>query len=90
MLHVPADRYACTGPGARGATYAGMVNDELVFAHVGFGAQAVPYLAGWDLQRAVHRRRAAGEIADTCLMLEHEPVYTAGKRTAPGSASPST
>jgi lipoyl(octanoyl) transferase len=59
------------------------VNDELVFAHVGFGAQAVPYLAGWDLQRAVHQRRADGEIPDTCLMLEHEPVYTAGKRTAP-------
>ena len=59
------------------------MKDELVFAHVGFGAQAVPYLAGWDLQRAVHRRRADGEIPDTCLMLEHEPVYTAGKRTEP-------
>ncbi len=59
------------------------MNDELVCAHVGFGAEAVPYQAGWDLQRAVHRRRADGEIADTCLMLEHEPVYTAGKRTAP-------
>ena len=59
------------------------MNDELVFAHVGFGAQAVPYLGGWDLQRAVHQRRADGEIPDTCLMLEHEPVYTAGKRTEP-------
>jgi lipoyl(octanoyl) transferase len=59
------------------------VNDELVFAHAGFGAQAVPYLAGWDLQRAVHQRRADGAIPDTCLMLEHEPVYTAGKRTEP-------
>ena len=70
------------GTAAGGATYAGSVNDELVYAHAGFGAEAVPYLAGWDLQRAVHRRRAGGEIADTCLMLEHEPVYTAGKRTA--------
>jgi len=59
------------------------VNDELVFAHVGFGADAVPYRAAWDLQRAVHQRRADGEIADACLMLEHEPVYTAGKRTEP-------
>jgi len=65
------------------AAYAGDVNDELVFAHVGFGADAVPYLAAWDLQRAVHRRRADGEIPDACLMLEHEPVYTAGKRTEP-------
>ena len=65
------------------ATYAGHVNDELVYAHAGFGADAVPYLAAWDLQRAVHQRRADGEITDTCLMLEHEPVYTAGKRTEP-------
>jgi lipoyl(octanoyl) transferase len=65
------------------ATYAGYVNDELVYAHAGFGADAVPYLAAWDLQRAVHQRRADAEIADTCLMLEHEPVYTAGKRTEP-------
>jgi lipoyl(octanoyl) transferase len=59
------------------------VNDELVFAHVGFGAAAVPYQAAWDLQRAVHQQRADGEIPDTCLLLEHEPVYTAGKRTEP-------
>ena len=65
------------------AAYAGNVNDELVYAHAGFGAGAVPYLVGWDLQRAMHQRRADGEITDTCLMLEHEPVYTAGKRTKP-------
>ncbi len=59
------------------------MNDELVYAHAGFGSDAVPYLAAWDLQRAVHQRRADGEIGDTCLMLEHEPVYTAGKRTEP-------
>ena len=70
------------GP-AVSAAYAGNVNDELVYAHAGFGAGAVPYLAGWDLQRAVHQRRAEGEITDACLMLEHEPVYTAGKRTEP-------
>ena len=58
------------------------MSDELVFAHAGFGPDAVPYLAGWDLQRAVHQRRADGEIPDSCLMLEHEATYTAGKRTA--------
>jgi lipoyl(octanoyl) transferase len=42
-----------------------------------------PYEQAWDLQRRIHARRAADEIPDTCLMLEHAPVYTAGKRTAP-------
>ena len=59
------------------------MNDELVFAHIGFGAAAVPYQAAWDLQRAVTQQRADGEIPDTCLLLEHQPVYTAGKRTEP-------
>jgi lipoyl(octanoyl) transferase len=59
------------------------VTGELVFSQVGFGAAAVPYAQGWELQRRVHEQRAAGEIPDTCLLLEHQPVYTAGKRTAP-------
>jgi lipoyl(octanoyl) transferase len=56
---------------------------ELVFAPAGFGAAAVPYPQGWELQRRLHERRVAGEIPDTCLLLEHQPVYTAGKRTEP-------
>ena len=56
---------------------------ELVFAHAGFGADAVPYPDGWELQRRLHDRRAADQIPDTCLLLEHEPVYTAGRRTEP-------
>ncbi|GAA0357921.1 lipoyl(octanoyl) transferase LipB [Microbispora corallina] len=43
----------------------------------------VPYEQAWTLQRRLHARRAAGEISDLCLMLEHAPVYTAGKRTLP-------
>ncbi|HLI37013.1 MAG TPA: lipoyl(octanoyl) transferase LipB [Streptosporangiaceae bacterium] len=58
------------------------MGDELVFAYAGSGAQAVPYQAGWDIQRAIHERRCAGQVPDCCLMLEHEPVYTAGKRTS--------
>jgi lipoyl(octanoyl) transferase len=47
------------------------------------GANAVDYSTAWDIQRLTHERRAAGEIPDTCLLLEHQPVYTAGKRTSP-------
>src|SRR5260370_40459396 len=39
-------------------------------------------MVGWDLQRRIHARRVADEVPDSCLLLEHEPVYTAGKRTA--------
>ena len=58
------------------------MNDPLVYAHAGFGSDAVEYVRAWDLQRAVHGRRVSGEIPDCCLLLEHQPVYTAGKRTA--------
>ncbi|MFC0861117.1 lipoyl(octanoyl) transferase LipB [Sphaerimonospora cavernae] len=43
----------------------------------------VPYEQAWNLQRVLHGRRVAGDISDLCLMLEHAPVYTAGKRTLP-------
>ncbi len=59
------------------------MDGELIFARVGFGAQAVDYAAGWDLQRRLHERRCRGEVPDSCLLLEHQPVYTAGKRTSP-------
>ena len=45
--------------------------------------EAVDYSTAWQYQRQVHERRVAGEIPDTCLLLEHRPVYTAGKRTSP-------
>jgi lipoyl(octanoyl) transferase len=50
--------------------------------HLGFGAQAVPYEEAWAQQRLVHAAVADGAQADTVLLLEHEPVYTAGRRTA--------
>jgi lipoyl(octanoyl) transferase len=53
---------------------------ELVY--LALGPAPVDYLDGWDMQRRVHARRVAGEVPDSCLLLEHEPVYTAGKRTA--------
>jgi lipoyl(octanoyl) transferase len=59
------------------------MHGNLLFARVGFGASAVDYLDAWDLQRSVHEQRVAGQICDTCLLLEHQAVYTAGKRTLP-------
>lgn len=58
-------------------------NGELVIVHVGFGERAVPYQTAWELQRRTQERRIAGLIPDTALLLEHQPVYTAGKRTTP-------
>ncbi|MEV6649878.1 lipoyl(octanoyl) transferase LipB [Streptomyces sp. NPDC051219] len=55
---------------------------ELRFVSLGFGADAVEYQAAWDEQRRVHAARFADDIEDTCLLLEHPPVYTAGRRTA--------
>jgi len=56
------------------------VRDELVFARLGRG---VDYEETWELQRRLHEQRVRREIPDTCLLLEHAPVYTAGKRTTP-------
>jgi lipoyl(octanoyl) transferase len=61
----------------------GPVTGELIYVHAGVGAEAVPYLAGWDLQRRLHELRASDDIPDVCLLLEHEAVYTAGRRTSP-------
>ena len=44
-------------------------------------AGVVPYLEAWDEQRRLHAAVAGGTEPATVLLLEHEPVYTAGKRT---------
>jgi lipoyl(octanoyl) transferase len=54
---------------------------ELRYVHLGFGDDAVGYLEAWDEQRRVHAARVANEVEDTCLLLEHQAVYTAGRRT---------
>ena len=41
-----------------------------------------PYEAAWAEQRRLQAARVNEEIPDTVMLLEHEPVYTAGKRTA--------
>lgn len=44
----------------------------------------VPYAEAFGLQRELRDRRAAGDLPDLLLVLEHPPVYTRGKRTEPG------
>jgi lipoyl(octanoyl) transferase len=51
------------------------------FLIAGLAPDFVPYQAGLDLQRSIHAEVAHGQRTDTVLLLEHEAVYTAGKRT---------
>jgi lipoyl(octanoyl) transferase len=53
----------------------------LRFVTLGLGAEAVEYAEALREQRRVHAARFADELPDTCLLLEHQPVYTAGRRT---------
>ena len=43
----------------------------------------VEYLAAWDAQRGHAQARRDGTGPDVLMLLEHPPVYTAGKRTQP-------
>jgi lipoyl(octanoyl) transferase len=49
----------------------------------GLSANSVPYLSGLDQQRALHAAVVEGRAPDTVMLLEHESIFTAGKRTEP-------
>jgi lipoyl(octanoyl) transferase len=53
------------------------------FLRAGFGPAALDYATAWSRQRDLHAERVADRIDDSVLLLEHQPVYTAGKRTHP-------
>ena len=53
------------------------------FEHLGFDPDFVDYEKAWEHQRQVHAEVVAGTLPDTVLLLEHEAVFTAGKRTEP-------
>ncbi|MET1132715.1 MAG: lipoyl(octanoyl) transferase LipB [Aeromicrobium sp.] len=48
-----------------------------------YGNAALDYTQAWQLQRDLHADRVSDRIEDTALLLEHPPVYTAGRRTEP-------
>ena len=51
------------------------------FITVGLAPNFVGYNEGWDIQREIHAEVSSGSRPNTVLLLEHSPVYTAGKRT---------
>jgi lipoyl(octanoyl) transferase len=61
----------------------GLRCEELCFEELGFGEDAIDYVAAWELQRDLHAAVDAGTGPETVLLLEHPPVFTAGKRTTP-------
>jgi len=54
-----------------------------VFERVSFDPDFLSYEAGYELQYGVHSEVVSKKRPDTVLLLEHQSVYTAGKRTEP-------
>lgn len=52
-----------------------------IFEVLGLAPNFVDYQQAWDTQRKVHAEVVSGERPNTVLLLEHDGVYTAGKRT---------
>lgn len=40
----------------------------------------IPYENAWELQKQLVDQRIAGQLPDTVLICEHDPVYTLGRR----------
>ncbi len=53
------------------------------FERVGLGSKFVPYMEAWDYQIQLHEAVLEDIESPRVLFLEHEAVYTAGKRTEP-------
>src|SRR5215210_2592715 len=79
----PACAVPATGVGRHPQAGGYRVIVQLDFRIAGLGPDAVDYLEAWELQRRVHARVVAGDQQPTVLLLEHPPVFTAGKRTRP-------
>jgi len=54
---------------------------DLQFLRVGLAPEYLEYREGWELQRKAHRDVLEGNLLNTVFLLEHTPVYTAGRRT---------
>ena len=47
---------------------------------VELGSRLIPFREGWERQQVVHAEVVAGRLPSTLLLMEHEPVYTVGRR----------
>jgi lipoyl(octanoyl) transferase len=53
---------------------------DLLVCHLG----RVPYEEGVEIQERLRSRVQEGELGEVLLLLEHDPVYTLGRRSEPG------
>jgi lipoate-protein ligase B len=53
---------------------------DLLVCHLG----RVPYEEGLEIQERLRSRVQDGKLGEVLLLLEHEPVYTLGRRSEPG------
>jgi lipoyl(octanoyl) transferase len=53
---------------------------DLLVCHLG----RVPYEEGVEIQERLRSRVQDGELGEVLLLLEHDPVYTLGRRSEPG------
>lgn len=58
-----------------------VVIDSSTLTQGGNGGALCEYQAMWETQKQIHAGVVAGTTPDTILLVEHEPVYTAGRRT---------
>lgn len=54
---------------------------SMQFVVESLGPTQVDYNHAWEMQRSKHEQVVAGTAPDTIYLLEHPPVYTAGRRT---------
>lgn len=56
---------------------------KLNYDVLGLDPHFVDYQAAWDLQQKTHAEVLSGNVDHVVYLLEHDSVYTAGKRTEP-------
>jgi lipoyl(octanoyl) transferase len=55
----------------------------LVVANWGAGATPMEYELAWQKQQLLHEKVAVGSAPPTLVLVEHEPIFTAGSQTQP-------
>ncbi len=57
------------------------MSPQLEVIRWGLPGRPTPYDVAWERQQVLHAQRVADDIPDTCLLLEHPSVFTAGRRS---------